>query len=130
MEVTTQKVLEAPGTVAFPEEVTEALPLPEPDLKPERVQKELLAAIAAAQARRVRGWGWKALPELAGMVRVKSFGSPRVAAMYGMFATEHAYFRDQQVLVTTDGLGQVAILLKVPAPGLSEKGVQFVKDLG
>ncbi|HEV7506864.1 MAG TPA: hypothetical protein VGS07_18380 [Thermoanaerobaculia bacterium] len=130
MEVTTQKVLDASSAAAFSEEVTGALPLPDPELKPERVQKELLAAIAAAKARQVRGWGWRALPEIGGMVRVKSFGSPRVAAMYGMFATEHAFFRDQRVSVTTDGLGRIAILLQIPDPGLSEMGLQYVKDLG
>jgi hypothetical protein len=129
MEVTTQRVLEAPGAVAVSEE-TGALPLPTPDLKPERVQKELLAVIAAAQARRVRGSGWRALPAIGGMVRVRSFGSPRVAAMYGLYATEHAHFREQRVSVTTDGLGQIAILLQVQDLGLTDKGLQFVRDLG
>ncbi len=129
MEVTTQKVLEAPSAVPISEE-TGVLPLPEPDLKPERVQKELLAVIAAAQARRVRGSGWRSLPAIGGMVRVRSFGSARVAAMYGLYATEHAHFREQRVSVTTDGLGQIAILLLVEGRGLTDKGLQFVKDLG
>jgi len=128
MEVTTQKVLEAPVAV-LPEEGV-ALPLPEPDLKPERVQKELLAVIVAARARQVRGWGWKAFPEIGGLVRVKSFGSPRVAAMFAMFATELAHFREQRVSVTADGSGRLAILLQNPALGLTEEGLQFVKDLG
>jgi|GEM_PF-4403832 len=129
MEVTTQKVLKAPSAVSG-SEAAGVLPLPEPDLKPERVQKELLAAIMAAKARKLRGWGWRVLPAIGGMVRVRSFGSPRVAAMYGLYATEHAHFRDQRVSVTTDGLGQIAILLQVPDHGLTDMGLQFVRDLG
>jgi hypothetical protein len=129
MKDTTQTVLEAPSAVPVSEE-TGALPLPDPELKPERVQKELLAMLAAAQARRVRGWGWKALPAIGGLVRVKRFGSPRVAAMYGLFATENAALRHQRVSVNVDDLGQVAILLFVPDHGLSEMSLQYVKDLG
>jgi hypothetical protein len=129
-EDTTQTVLDASSAAPVPEG-TGALPLPEPELKPERVQKELLAVLAAAQARRVRGWGWKALPAIGGLVRVKRFGSPRVAAMYGLFATENAALRQQRVTLSFDGLGQVAILLlQVPDHGLSEMSLQYVKDLG
>lgn len=129
MEDTTQKVLDAPGALLTSEDMA-ALPVPVPDLKPERVQKELMAMIAAAQTRRAKASGWRALPAIGGMVRVKSFGSPRVAAMYGLFATENAHLRGQRVSVTTDGLGQIAILLQVQEPGLSEMGFQYVKDLG
>jgi hypothetical protein len=129
MEDTTQKVVETPSAVPISEEMS-ALPLPKPELKPERVQEELMAAMAADRARRVQGWGWKAIPEIGGLVRVKRFGSPRVAAMYAMFATEHALFKDQRVSVSIDGLGQIAILLQVQDPGLTEMGLQYVKDLG
>lgn len=129
MEDTTEKTVEAVGAVPVPEEA--ALPLPDLDLKPERVQKELLAMLAAAQARRVRAWGWKSLPTIGGLVRVKRFGSSRVAAMYGLFATENAALRQQRVTVSFDGLGQVAILLlQVPDHGLSELSLQYVRDLG
>ena len=94
------------------------------------MQKELGLAMAADRARRVRGWGWSALPNLGGFVRVKRFGSARVAAMYAMFATEHARFTGQHVSVSIDSLGQVAILLQAPDPGLTEKGCQFARDLG
>src|SRR3954466_4914163 len=105
MENTTQKV-ESPGAVTLSEERS-SIPLPDPALKPERVQKELREAVAAERARRVGGWGWSALPDLGGFVRVKRFGSPRVAAMYAMFATEHAQFTGQHVSVSIDSLGQV-----------------------
>ena len=127
MEDEVQKV-QSPGAVTLSEERS-SLPPPNP-LKPERVQKELSAAVAAERARRVAGWGWNALPDLKGFVRVKKFGSSRVAAMYAMFATEHARFTGQHVSVSLDSLGQVAILLQAPDPGLTEMGCQFARDLG
>ncbi len=126
MEDELQKV-ESPGAVTL-SEGRSSIPLPDPDLKPERVQKELRAA--ADRARRVGGWGWSALPDLRGFVRVKKFGSSRVAAMYAMFATEHARFMGQHVSVSLDSLGQVAVLLQAPDPGLTERGCQFARDLG
>ncbi|HYX25394.1 MAG TPA: hypothetical protein VFC23_14665 [Thermoanaerobaculia bacterium] len=128
MENTVQKV-ESPGAATHSEEQS-SIPLPDPELKPERVQEALRAAMAADRAHRVRSWGWSAMPDVGGFVRVKKFGSARVAAMYALFATEHAQLAGQHVSVSIDSLGQVAVLLLAAEPGLTEKGCQFARDLG